>query len=193
MSKENSEKMKWFEETIASATIHKSDSGYEIHADSASVELFQMKPFMRMGCCSSVREAKRIANSHFQSNRRKTWGQLGKDEQLRIKAAHEFGKPIRCFSDDGQGWIVTPNPAWQNDLAYEIGECPSAFRLDDSSSDARLERIATAAMQGILAGDITGTVGKAAEFADVKEEELTASLSVLFARALIAELDKEEE
>lgn len=67
--------------------------------------------------------------------------------------------------------------------------------IDDALRERkqRRERIATAAMQGILSGEMSKHVWNASERAGMDPDAFAAEAAAGFADALIAELDKDEE
>lgn len=90
-----------------------------------------------------------------------------------------------CQDSDGDVWMRLP----------DLGEAPVVV-TDQAACDERLERIATATLQGLITGVVSVPELAAAHAAGAKEkgftfEQYLARDAVVMAKALIAELDKQ--
>lgn len=81
----------------------------------------------------------------------------------------------------------------ERERLMELVANPHPIMVPFPPDQPRLERIATAAMQGILSGEIANTAATLARQSDVEEEVLVAKMAAIYAKALIAELDEEQD
>lgn len=118
----------------------------------------------------------------------------GESAQSRLHAKFEASLGLlsvgETFTDeDGDVWTRLPDVVLQDDAPLtgkDVAECrESAVRVRDK---LRLERIATAALQGLCANSYDGHLNQPLSTASYAE---MAVIAVDHAKALIAELDKQ--
>lgn len=55
----------------------------------------------------------------------KTYGEMTKQEQDELRAAHEAGRTLELFNDNIGEWFATHRPTFESDIAYRVADVDS--------------------------------------------------------------------